>query len=891
MIELLAPGGSFEGLKAAVNAGADAIYMGGQRFGARAYAQNPDETDLMAAMDYCHIHGRKLYLTVNTLLKEEELKRELYQYLLPYYEHGLDAVLVQDFGVFSFIKENFPGLPLHASTQMTIMGVNGARLLKQMGAERIVPSRELTLKEIEQIHSQVDIEIECFVHGALCYCYSGQCLMSSMIGGRSGNRGRCAQPCRLPYDLYRDGERLNQENGRYLLSLKDICTLEHLPDLMEAGVCSFKIEGRMKRAEYAAGVTEVYRKYVDLYREKGRAAYRVDPEDEKILMDLYNRGGFSRGYYQMYNGKSMMTMERPNHWGTSGAKVLSANGGELRLRALEDLWSGDALELAADAGAGAGNTGRELILKENVPEGREFTVKVPEPGRALNRNLSNERKILNEKKILKEKKNLKEKKTLNQPVGKRGMTGSGTLGRKGVAGKLPSIARNAVLARVRCEHLLQNLQEKYGKSQIQEKIKGKFILQNGKEAILTVRWQEKEVTVTGEIPTPAQNRPLEEDTVSRQLRKTGNTPFAFDTLEICLEDGLFYPMQSLNEVRRRALEELEAEILAEYRRETPVFAGKKAERDTKAQASGASETKIDSEKQEIGTEESLRLTVSVETPEQLEAVMEEPGIHGVYVDCCMFLGGSGAAVKALDFVDTVNRLHQNGKKCFLMLPAVWRERGIRSFEQVFGRSSEFGQPSGNALLEAADGFVLRCNEQLEYLHAFAGRKEMIAGAELYTYNREARQFLSDWGITMDTLPVENNFRELLARGCQGSECIVYGYLPLMVTAQCLVKNTAGCRQRPEFLMLKDRKNARFPVKNMCPVCTNVIYNSVPLDLISCGREITELHPSSCRLAFTIEDGQEVHRILTGARAVFLEGRKVEKIVSEGTRGHFKRGVE
>ena len=225
MTELLAPGGSLEGLKAAINAGADAVYMGGTRFGARAYAQNPGENELLDAMDYCHLHGRKLYLTVNTLLKERELEKELYHYLLPLYEHGLDAVLVQDLGVFQFIKRNFPDLSLHASTQMTITGVEGARLLGVMGADRIVLSRELTLSEIRKIRKEVEIELECFVHGALCYCYSGQCLLSSMIGGRSGNRGRCAQPCRLPYDLYKNGARLSSSRERYLLSLKDISTL------------------------------------------------------------------------------------------------------------------------------------------------------------------------------------------------------------------------------------------------------------------------------------------------------------------------------------------------------------------------------------------------------------------------------------------------------------------------------------------------------------------------------------------------------------------------------------------------------------------------------------------------------------------------------------------
>ena len=269
-LEVLAPAGSVESMKAAIAAGADAVYMGGSRFGARAYADNPDEDGMLRAIDYIHLHGRRLYMTVNTLFREEEME-ELYAYLLPYYREGLDAVIVQDLGVMDFIRRHFPGLDLHASTQMTITSPYGARLLKEMGASRVVTARELTLEEIRGIRDQVDIEIESFVHGALCYCYSGQCLMSSLIGGRSGNRGRCAQPCRLPYDAFESGkkETVNSPKERYLLSLKDLCTLDLLPQIAEAGVYSLKIEGRMKSPRYTAGVVRVYRKYVDRYLEYG----------------------------------------------------------------------------------------------------------------------------------------------------------------------------------------------------------------------------------------------------------------------------------------------------------------------------------------------------------------------------------------------------------------------------------------------------------------------------------------------------------------------------------------------------------------------------------------------------------------------------------------------
>ena len=364
-VEILAPAGSFDSMKAAVAAGADAVYMGGSRFGARAYADNPDEKGLLEAIDYVHLHGRRLYMTVNTLFKEDELK-ELENYMLPYCERGLDGVIVQDLGALAFMRRHFPGLELHSSTQMTVTSVYGARMMKEMGCSRVVTAREMSLEEIRRIHDEADIEIESFVHGALCYCYSGQCLMSSLIGGRSGNRGRCAQPCRLPYSVYEPGDisrmngkhsvpeqagqagarsriseqtgkknrgkkpassgqpgpsPLNKSSERYVLSLKDLCTLDILPDIIEAGVYSLKIEGRMKSPRYTAGVVSIYRKYVDRYLEQGRDGYCVEPEDRKMLLDLFDRGGFTDGYYARHNGRGMVALREKTEFREGNQKL------------------------------------------------------------------------------------------------------------------------------------------------------------------------------------------------------------------------------------------------------------------------------------------------------------------------------------------------------------------------------------------------------------------------------------------------------------------------------------------------------------------------------------------------------------------------------------------
>ena len=311
-VEVLAPAGSLDIMKAVVAAGADAIYLGGNMFGARAFANNFNDEELICAIEYAHLFGRKVYLTVNTLLKSREIENSLIEYLIPFYEAGLDAVIVQDMGVFNLIRKHFPDMDIHASTQMTQTGVYGSRLLKELGATRIVTSREMNLQEIKQLHERLDVEIESFVHGALCYCYSGQCLLSSFNGGRSGNRGRCAQPCRMPYDVYDNGEKINNRNNSYALSPKDMCALQILPDVIESGVYSLKIEGRMKNVTYAAMVTHIYRKYVDMYLERGRKGFKVDKKDIDDLSDIYNRGAFTTGYYDSVKGKKMKALKNVN---------------------------------------------------------------------------------------------------------------------------------------------------------------------------------------------------------------------------------------------------------------------------------------------------------------------------------------------------------------------------------------------------------------------------------------------------------------------------------------------------------------------------------------------------------------------------------------------------
>ena len=385
-VEILAPAGSYDILMADFAAGADAVYLGGAMFGARAYANNLSQEELLRALDYAHLHDKKIYLTVNTLMKQQELEDRLLPYLEPFYKAGLSAVIVQDFGAFEAIKEAFPGLHIHASTQMTVTGAAGAKLLKEAGASRVVTARELNLAEIKAIHDNCDIEIESFIHGALCYCYSGQCLLSSFQGGRSGNRGRCAQPCRLMYtpqtsDMPRtkgkglrgDENRQKDSNGSaYLLSPKDMCGLPVLPDIIEAGVYSLKIEGRMKSPEYVAIVTKIYRKYIDLANEciesNNLENYIIDSKDIKDLMQVFNRGGFSNGHIDNSANKNLIFKEKPNNMGLFLGIVekYNPNKGHITVKLNEQIAIGDTISLQNETGS---YTISELLKKDkNITE-------------------------------------------------------------------------------------------------------------------------------------------------------------------------------------------------------------------------------------------------------------------------------------------------------------------------------------------------------------------------------------------------------------------------------------------------------------------------------------------------------------------------------------------
>ena len=779
-VEILSPAGSYESLKAAIAAGADAVYIGGSRFGARAFADNLSEEKLLEVIDYVHLHGRQIYLTVNTLLKEQELKNELYDYLLPYYKQGLDAVIVQDIGVMQFIKEHFPGLPIHASTQMTITNVLGAEFLKKQGADRVVTAREMSLSEIEEITKHTDIEIESFVHGALCYCYSGQCLYSSLLGGRSGNRGQCAQPCRLPYKVNGD------KQSQYVLSLKDICTLEYIPELVESGIYSFKIEGRMKKPEYVALVTAMYRKYVDMYLEKGKSGFEVDPKDREKLMDLYNRGGSHGGYYHTRNGREMLSLTRPNHAGVPALKVIRLNGKSVTVKALVDIHPGDVIEMP---------DGQETFTFANTVKAGQNTTFATH--------------------------------------------------------KKQNFTKEHVLNRTRNEQLLTEVNQNIISRKVKEKINGKLSLSVGKTAKLYLYYNDITVEVEGAVVDAAMNQPMDSARIEKQMRKTGNTEFEFDKLDIEVCGNIFMPMQTLNELRRTALEHLEAQILSSYRRREPESVSYKTYENTRS--------------------DETVLSVYVEEEEQFEEILLSNVVKRIYLD----INARVQSDKA------INKAKEHGKEIFLGMPHIFRKNARDVFERNYASIVEAGW----------DGMLVRNYESYEFLKRHGYEGKIVTDYNVYQFNQYAKAFWNEEGVESTTAPLELNYKELGEVGLENSELVVYGYLPMMVSAQCVKKTTEGCKKQKGRLTLKDRYQKEFVVKNHCDFCYNMIYNTAPVVLTDQKKEIQDLNPKAIRLHFTIEDRKAVKNILRLYEEVFFNNGKEREPDIEFTRGHFKRGIK
>lgn len=899
-IEILAPAGSYEAMKAAMNAGCDAVYIGGSSFGARAYADNPDEDTLLSAIDEAHIRDKKIYLTVNTLLKEKERTNELYLFIEKYYKQGIDAIIVQDVGVLHFIHQHFPGLPIHASTQMTLTMAEGANLLQEYGVTRLVTSRELGLKEIKRLREGTNLEIETFVHGALCYSYSGQCLMSSLIGGRSGNRGRCAQPCRMPYQFHSGDQKLSTEQEKFLLSTKDINTVKLIPELVEAGIDSFKIEGRMKRPEYSAAVSHLYRKYVDLYLELGREGYDEHIKSSSftknmiLLQDIYNRGGFSEGYGKTYNSKKMMSLFRPNHSGVLVGEVTAITGSQVSIALKEELHAQDILE-----------------IRHTNEEGYEFTVKDPhEPGSVLKTNIGRRQDV-----------KISEKKASEIKIGDN----------RRQRWQAPVAAIGDPVYRTKNNALLEHLSKEYIDTNAKLGIEGRLKAKQGEKLSLTVAYRDWKVTVFQDFVQEAKNQPMTEEKLMAPILKTGDTLYYFDVLQVETDGRSFVPVAWLNELRRDAIRSLEETVAGSYRRveekaEVDLAIGakekakeslargtiekakeglalgttEKAEESLEIGAADQAETSIqigytgqaessiqsgytDQGKQPLINSKkvgSFGVCVTVQTQEQYDEAIHFPEVTAIYADYDK-LGGQS-------ILPLAKEAFAKGKAFYPSLPHICRP-------EVYDRLEK--DISAIIKEEAVTGFIVKNFEEAALLRTFISKgeakKEIILNYNMYTYNREAKVFWEELGITRFTAPVELNYQELKTLGVQDCDMLVYGYLPAMVSAQCLFESTKGCRKNEtnHTGTLTDRLGKNFIVQTDCKSCYNIIFNGQPLALHKQVEEVKALGSYNIRLDFTLESRSETSKILSQFIDTYLYGKAGKEEVEAYTTGHFKRGVE
>ena len=699
--ELLAPAGNLEILKGVIESGADAVYVGGSMFGARAYANNFTEEELLEAIDFAHLRGVKVYLTVNTLIKNSEFSK-LYDYLLPYYKRGLDAVIVQDIGVVKAIHEYFPSMEIHTSTQMTVTGADGVRFLSQFGVTRVVMAREVSLAEMKRIHEETGMELEAFVHGALCYSYSGQCLFSSILGGRSGNRGRCAQPCRLPYTV--EGKK-----DEYILSLKDMCGIKALDKLHDAGVYSLKIEGRMKQLEYACGVVKYYRSYIDSKKP-------VSDADYDRIKALGNRCGFTDRYYFDHNGSDMVTYVKPNFVSNAA---------------------------------------------EPSPEKRKLS------------------------------------------------------------------------------------------------IEGELVLREGEPGSLTVKRGDVTYKASIEPVSAALKAPLDKKAAIDRINKTGDTDFEFSHIKAQIGENVFVPNGALNKLRRDAISGLCDKLLKKYYRNDARYADM-------SRLTALPEHVVKSDAAHDEAINDYTTICSCMTRAQLDTLISYECFDVFYLDFDMY----DRKTLIQQFADDVKSLTKRNKKVYLMLPTIFRADSSDYFVSI---AKELDKVS-------FEGFVVKNYEELYLTENLFTGKKVILDHNMYTFNDVSKSAFFEHGVSGDTVPLELNSREIMHRNNIGSQMIVYGYYPLMTTANCVHKNTKGCDKKQKLIYLKDRYNKSFAVCNNCKECYNTIYNSLPTMLTKNISKLKEAGIRSFRYSFTIETPKQIKAVM-------------DDKVAEYTNGHYKRGVE
>ena len=784
--EILAPAGSYEAFLAAVNNGCDAVYLGGSRYSARAYAGNFDLPEIEKALSYARRHNVKIYYAINTLFKEKELPN-LMEHLQNLINIGQNTFIFQDLGVLALLEKWAPDIELHASTQLNSHSHFSVQWLKSHGVSRVVPSRELSLEEIIKIKELVAIELETFVHGALCYSYSGQCLMSSFIGGRSGNRGRCAQPCRLPYII--PDTKDTPITNRYLLSPKDIQTLTAIPSLVEAGIDSFKIEGRMKSPEYVGLMTHLYGKYVDQYTSTG--TMKIEQADLDQAMQIFNRGGFSEGYYFSHNGPQMMSMETPKHQGILIGHVSSIKGNNLEIHLQDNIISGDALEIE-DLRTGEKQS---FIASNNA----QSTLQV----------------------------NLKGKYTIGQKVF-----------------RLKSVMLNDTLS-------------KRNNTTENKSIDMFVFLKVHQPSVIEIHMDGKKYSVTGETVQTATGRGLDPIRIEKQMRKTGDYPVAINHFELTMDNNIFMPISQLNDLRRSGLESM--------------FDGLSTSEDALAKETEPISLSYNSRKYKPKKSLDEKVIVLLRNRQQFDTIMHYD-VKRIYFERTSF---SDEQLQACLLI-----LNQHpGIEAYIALPKILRSEKEKA---IYSLLDQFHQLNH----EMIDGYLVRSLDGLARIKKY--EKPLIFDHGMGLMNNPGIGMLirSENGVGFHP-SLELNRHELSQLNLNDAEMVIYGYMNVMTSAQCVRKNQEGCVVEPGYLFhIEDRKGMKVPVETVCQLCYNNLYNSVPHYLIDQKEQLTKIGIHQFRLELLAETSDDIHLLMKA-----YEKRFDKPVIEHFTRGHFNKGVE
>lgn len=806
--EVLAPAGSYDIMVRAFQAGADAVYLGGQMYGARAYASNLSDQELLQAIEYAAFHHKRVYLTVNTLLKDEDIDR-LSAYLKAPYEMGLDGVIVQDLGAVALIRSRFPDMEVHASTQMTITSPAAALRLKEFGVTRIVPARELSMEEIVRIKEESGLEVEIFVHGALCYCYSGQCLLSSMIGGRSGNRGTCAQPCRQLYHYApvssaaapkaelsvserKTGTSVSAaaQDFRYYLSPKDLCGLKAVPELIRAGVDSLKIEGRMKNAEYVISATAAYRKAVDAYVNSEE--FHVEAERDR-LADIYNRGDFTEGYYHQQHGSSMMCMDRNHHNGLYMGRLGRVTGGTLELILQQQLDPGDILEI---------RLGRNQTVELTSGVGGEAGETVRLHGKQMRR-----------------------------------------------------LSPGLSVYRTKHPALCKQLMDHNDHSQLKEKIHISVICKKDLPVTITMSCEDQQVQVTGAVVQRAERQPVTREDLQEKIYKIGDYPYEIASIQWELEPDIFLSMKEWNQLRRRAMEEL-YQLCSRQRRRPDI-------RD-QSEGSDIRENAV-VRNQRAGVQvkaDGNALSVYISRPEQLTPVLNCCAVSSIGLETEYL-----SAAQIRNMISMIREYEAETNReisVMLALPHIYRMNMQKELEQILALS-----PDGYLVRTLDELCILDDWQQREHQRV----QIVLDSSVYAYNREAVRYYMEHYQIHGMTLPVEyekNDLVKLLTHtdGCAW-QWVIYGRQMVMVTAQCTYLNAEGCRRvdsgaadaKEGSGMLVNQHQDEFVVEPICKYCYNVIYQKTPVCLFTERSQLIRNYSCGVRMHFWKEQPEEIRSLL------------------------------